>query len=107
MRGGFANPPPGTPLGVDLSRLGDESGGGDKLRKGIIVSNEDVLNPDGVEALARKNFRVGVVVPDMVERVDLGLDDRKSRRWVWWWVGEGVDAEGGVVEGWKGVETWP
>ncbi|KAF8246170.1 hypothetical protein K440DRAFT_371945 [Wilcoxina mikolae CBS 423.85] len=65
MRGGFANPPPGTPLEVDLSRLGEESGGGDKLRKGVVVSNEDVLKPDGIEALARRNFRVGVVVPDM------------------------------------------
>ena len=103
MRGSFANPPPGTPLDVDLGSLGPESGGGAKLRKGVVVSDEKVLANEGIEMLARRNFRVGVVVPEMVERVDLGSEG-EARRWVYWWVGgtgEGIEA------GWKGTETWP
>ena len=100
MRGSFANPPPAAPLDVDCSYMGVG-----KLRKGVRVADEDVLKSDGVEALARRNFRVGVVVPEVVERLDLAADDSKARRWVWWWVGD-AEVEG-AVEGWKGVETWP
>lgn len=100
MRGSFANPPPGTPLDADCSYV--DAG---KLRKGVCIANEDVLKSDGVVALARKNFRVGVVVPEVVERLDLVADSGKARRWVWWWVGD-AEVEG-AVEGWKGVETWP
>jgi hypothetical protein len=35
------------------------------------------------------NFRVGVVVPEVVERVDLKADEGMSRRW-------------GLVVGWRG-----
>ncbi|PUU82102.1 pyridoxamine 5'-phosphate oxidase-domain-containing protein [Tuber borchii] len=72
LRGSFANPPPGTPVS-----LGD--------------------NGSVVKAAARRNFRVGVVVPEVVERLDLKEDDAKARRWVYW-----------IEDGkWKVQETWP
>jgi pyridoxamine 5'-phosphate oxidase len=93
MRGSFANPPPGVPL--------EQKSEG---RKGVQVENQDVLNMGGEAETARKNFRLGVVVPEVVERVDLREDSGKSRRWVWWWVGEG---KGENESGWEGTETWP
>ncbi|CCX32332.1 Similar to Uncharacterized protein YGR017W; acc. no. P53210 [Pyronema omphalodes CBS 100304] len=105
MRGSFSNPPPGTPVNVDLSQLENNTGGGEQLKKGTNVKNEDVLKMGGPEEIARRNMRVGVVVPEVVERVDLAADDKTARRWVWWFVGE---QEGeGVKDGWKEIETFP
>lgn len=104
MRGSFANPPPGTPLSVPLDSLPVGKSGGPGLEKGKPVSNEEVLSTEGHAARARANFRVGVVVPEVVERVDLNADEKRARRWVWW----RVDGQGeGIEAGWKGVETWP
>jgi len=88
LRGSFANPPPGTPVSP-----GDNEG----VVKGAKIQNEDVMNKDGIAAAARRNFRVGVVVPEIVERLDLKEDDAKARRWVYW-----------IEDGkWKVQETWP
>jgi pyridoxamine 5'-phosphate oxidase len=46
-----------------------------------------------------------VIVPEVVERLDLAEDEGRARRWVYSKVG-GEDAEG-VVAGWKVEETWP
>ncbi|KAG0633285.1 pyridoxamine 5'-phosphate oxidase-domain-containing protein [Tuber brumale] len=88
LRGSFANPPPGTPVSL---------GGDGDVVKGARIQNEDVMKEDGIAAVARKNFRVGVVVPEVVERLDLKEDDAKARRWVYW-----------IEDGkWKVQETWP
>ncbi|RPB04165.1 hypothetical protein L873DRAFT_1799627 [Choiromyces venosus 120613-1] len=88
LRGSFANPPPGTPVS-----LSDDGG----VIKGAKIQDEDVMNEDGIAAVARRNFRVGVIVPEIVERLDLEEDDAKARRWVYW-----------IEDGeWKVQETWP
>ncbi|PWW76562.1 hypothetical protein C7212DRAFT_319857 [Tuber magnatum] len=56
LRGSFANPPPGTPVS-----LGDNGG----AIKGVKIQNEEVMSEDGTVAVARRNFRVGVVVPEV------------------------------------------
>lgn len=108
LRGSFANPPPGTPLGIPLSEICEKkSGGGDVLVKGSKINNENVMDKDGLAAIARRNMRVGVIIPEVVERLDLAEDDQKARRWVWWKVGEEEKDGEGVVGGWKMEETWP
>jgi pyridoxamine 5'-phosphate oxidase len=85
MRGSFANPPPGVPL----SEVGGEKGGR--------VENEAV-GKGGEEEKARRNFRVGVLVPEVVERVALSEDFGKAKRWVW-------DKDDGGK--WRETELWP
>jgi len=96
MRGSFANPPPGAPLGCEV--------GG--LVMGGTVENREVLAEHGIAKIARDNFRVGVIVPDVVERVDLAAAGGCARRWVWWWVGEDGEGEN-INAGWRGCETYP
>ncbi|OAQ71267.1 Zn(2)Cys(6) transcription factor [Pochonia chlamydosporia 170] len=80
MRGTFRNPPPGTPIS-------QSPGGG----LGLGQTVEDL--EDGV---ARENFRVLVIVPEEVDRVDL-TDPERGRRWDY------------RLEGreWKERELWP
>lgn len=103
LRGSFANPPPGTPLGASLP----EMCGGDGLVKGNKISNDDVMAMDGLAVIARRNMRVGVIIPEFVERLDLAEDDGKARRWVWSKVGEEEGDVEGMEDGWKMEETWP
>lgn len=108
LRGSFANPPPGTPLGIPLSEIPErKSGGGGNLVKGSKISNENVMDKEGLAAIARRNMRVGVIVPEVVERLDLAEDDGKARRWVWWRVGEEEKNLEEEVNGWRMEETWP
>lgn len=108
LRGSFANPPPGAAMGIPPSDMCvEKSGGGDRLVKGNKIGNEDVMSMDGLAAIARRNMRVGVIIPEIVERLDLADDDGKARRWVWSRVGEGEGEVEGVEEGWKVEETWP
>ncbi|KAH0555918.1 hypothetical protein GP486_006136 [Trichoglossum hirsutum] len=83
MRGTFRSPPPGTPRipNADGS-LPDEEGG---LRLGQEVHDLE-------DRVARENFRVGVIVPRWVERLDL-----TGRRTAW-------EAGNG---GWEEREVWP
>ncbi|KJZ78039.1 hypothetical protein HIM_02676 [Hirsutella minnesotensis 3608] len=84
MRGSFRNPPPGTPL----SRKPDESEG---LGLGQKVTTLD-------DSVARANFRVVVIVPEEVDRLDLSNPER-GRRWNY-----KLDGDGGE---WKITELWP
>ncbi|KAG5952859.1 hypothetical protein E4U53_007728 [Claviceps sorghi] len=81
MRGTFRNPPPGTPRAEEPDQQG--------LRLGQKV--EDVHDD-----VARQNFRVLVIVPDEVDRVDLA-DADGGRRW-------NYTLERGS---WKETELWP
>lgn len=66
MRGSFISPVPGT------ERMKGEQEG---TKRGLSIKNEDVLSDDELVKGARKNFRVGVVVPEEVERLDLAAEE--------------------------------
>ncbi|KAM4064667.1 pyridoxamine 5'-phosphate oxidase domain-containing protein [Hirsutella rhossiliensis] len=87
MRGSFKNPPPGTPLG---RKPGQEQGPslGQKV-------------DDLEDSVARSNFRVVVIVPDEVERLDLS-DPENGRRWNYK-AKDGTDGAGA----WEVTELWP
>lgn len=91
MRGSFRNPPPGSPV----SKIPED----DRLRLGQKVT-------DLHDEVARKNFRVVVIVPEEVDRVDLS-DAERAMRWRYRFVPEGGAAgpEGRMV--WEIVELWP
>mgnify|MGYP002623065271 CR=1 FL=1 len=96
MRGSFKNPPPGVP--VEGNPPGPGEGLGQRVEGGL---EEDEM--------ARRNFRVVVIVPEEVDRVDLG-DPERARRWLYILRGEGEETKlpGGVKEGdWEVVEVWP
>lgn len=95
MRGTFKNPPPGQPL----SQGADD---GESLRQEAGHLSED--------AQARKNFRIAIITPEEVERVDLS-DPEKSKRWLYT-LAEEFGGPGGPEEAkqnreWDVVETWP
>ncbi|KAL7893691.1 pyridoxamine 5'-phosphate oxidase domain-containing protein [Trichoderma sp. SZMC 28014] len=84
MRGSFRNPPPGTPLTQE-----PEPG------LGLGQEVEDVN-----DALARRNFRVLVIVPENIDQVDLS-DPKRARRW-------NHRAEVSESEiSWRTTELWP
>lgn len=87
MRGSFKNPPPGTPLS---RKPGEGEGLGQKVQG---VDDE----------VARRNFRVVVVVPEEVDQVDLS-DPSEGKRWNYKVVG---DNEEGRMGAWKVTEMWP
>ena len=86
MRGTFRNPPPGTPVS-------ETPGKGVRLAMGQKV--EDVE-----DEVARRNFRVIIVVPEEVDQVDL-TDPERARRWNY-----SLAEEEGVAS-WKVTELWP
>ncbi|KAI9883380.1 MAG: glutathione S- transferase, nitrogen catabolite repression regulator [Watsoniomyces obsoletus] len=75
MRGSFKNPPPGTPVSAPLPSDGDEP----SLALGVKVN--DLEDP-----VARRNFRVVVIKPAVVEQLDLSEPD-SSRRYRFTYVG--------------------
>jgi pyridoxamine 5'-phosphate oxidase len=80
MRGSFKNPPPGTPLSEKPSP-------GMELGQKV----EDLH-----DKIARENFRVVVIVPEEVDRVDL-TDPAEGKRWNY-----------KLVDGsWETTELWP
>ena len=81
MRGSFKNPPPGTPLTQKP---------GPGLELGQKVDNLD-------DEIARRNFRVVVIVPEEVDRVDLS-NPAKARRWNYKLAKAGL---------WETTELWP
>ncbi|KAG7105643.1 hypothetical protein HYQ44_015101 [Verticillium longisporum] len=98
MRGTFRNPPSGTPVAAGPPAEGEGLGQ-------VVTDLEDEV--------ARANFRVVVVVPDEVDRVDLS-DPKRGRRWLYRRVGGGNDDAGGDTEpgairegDWEKVEVWP
>lgn len=95
MRGSFKNPPPGTPRA-------NEPGPGEGLGQKV---GDELLGDE----VAKRNFRVVVIVPEEVDLVDLS-DPADQRRWLYTFVGTGAKAtsSGGVIEGeWEKVELWP
>ena len=96
MRGSFKNPEPGRPIGEGAEHEGEAL-----MQKAGHLSEED---------LARKNFRVAIITPEVVEQVDLSEPD-KARRWIWTLAeeagGQGSDADSKPVGEWDMVETWP
>ena len=89
MRGSFRNPPPGTPL----SEVSGE-GGGPQLGQRVEDLEDEV---------ARRNFRVIVVVPEEVDRVDL-TDPERARRWNYSLIGAETPES---APSWKVTELWP
>ncbi|KKY33125.1 putative zn 2cys6 transcription factor [Diaporthe ampelina] len=95
MRGSFKNPPPGTPRA-------EEPGPGEGLGQKV---GDELLGDE----VARRNFRVVVIVPEEVDTWD-GKDPDNQRRWVYTFVGPGAKATkagGQVIDGWEKVEVWP
>lgn len=95
MRGSFKNPSPGAPR---AQAPGPGEGLGQKV-------GDELLGDE----VARKNFRVVVVVPEEVDLVDLH-DPADQRRWLYAYVGAGAKAKmpGGQVLGeWEKTELWP
>lgn len=95
MRGSFKNPPPGSPRAR-------EPGPGEGLGQKV---GDELLGDE----VARRNFRVVVVVPDEVDTWD-GKDPDNQRRWVYTFVGPDAKATspgGEIIEGWEKVEVWP
>ncbi|WPJ61377.1 hypothetical protein SMAC4_01683 [Sordaria macrospora] len=93
MRGTFKGPPPGQPVAFP-------PGKGEELGQEV----EDLQ-----DEVARRNFRVVVIVPTEVDQVDLS-DARRPRRWLYLWRGKSYQAReaGGEVDGeWEKVEVWP
>ncbi|EQK97456.1 hypothetical protein G6O67_000090 [Ophiocordyceps sinensis] len=88
MRGSFKNPTPGTP---SSRKPGQEEGLGLGQK---VVSLED--------SVARSNFRVVVIVPEEVERLDLS-DPENGRRWNY----KAKDDGTGGVRAWEVTELWP
>ena len=91
MRGSFKNPAPGTPTSAPVD---DES-----LSLGQKVDDLE-------DEVARKNFRVVIIKPDEVERIDL-TDPERGRRWRYSFVGSSEGQDGEVVDGWRKEELWP
>ena len=93
----FANPPPGTPISAPLK---DKS-----LKLGQSI---DDLHHEA----ARKNFRVVIIKPDVVEQVDL-TDPDGARRWKYTYVGaaapnnSGGGGGGETIGEWRKEELWP
>lgn len=93
MRGSFRGPPPGLPITVP-----PEEG------LGVGQEVDDLEDP-----VARRNFRVVVIVPDEVDQVEY-KDPKKPRRWVYIYRGRSWQAKesGGEITGeWEKVEVWP
>lgn len=95
MRGTFMNPPPGQPQANGAGK-GEELG-----QKGGHLKDDE---------LARKNFRVAIITPEEVERVDLS-DPAKAKRWLYTlskeFGGPGGSSESESNKEWDEVETWP
>jgi pyridoxamine 5'-phosphate oxidase len=92
MRGSFRNPPPGTPI-TSGTRDGDGLGLGQKTT-------------DIEDEVARRNFRVVVIVPFEVDQTDLS-DPEKPRRWIYRVASGGAAPAADMVSNWEKTEIWP
>jgi len=86
LAGSWKNPPPGRPT------KGEEPDAEHQLGQKV----EDLNDP-----IARSNFRVVIIKPDEVERLDTS-DPAKARRWKYTFI---VDGEGQGK--WETEELWP
>lgn len=89
MRGSFKNPPPGVPVSTafDDSEL--------KLGQSIDDLNDEV---------ARKHFRVIIIKPEKVEKLDLNSPSEMQRRWLYTYTG---NENNGQPDHWNEEECWP
>ncbi|EEH40268.2 hypothetical protein PAAG_02323 [Paracoccidioides lutzii Pb01] len=97
MRGSFKNPPPGTPM--------SEIPANPLLKLGQMV--DDLHDP-----IARANFRVIVIVPEEVEKVDLTSPEEAKRvQWTLTQLKAEIDAnvpDPGYKYGtWEAIDLWP
>lgn len=90
MRGSFRNPPPGTPLNSIPT---------EELKKSGLVLGQKVAELD--DEVARKNFRVVVLVAEEVDRVDLTNPD-EGKRWNY-----KLEDGGRETKTWAVTELWP
>jgi len=94
MRGTFRSPPPGRPRALPVE--------GDGLGLGQTVW--DLQDP-----VARRNFRVVVIVPEEVDQVDLS-DMTAPKRWLYVYRGASYKSTrpgGEVIGEWEKIEVWP
>lgn len=93
MRGTFRGPPSGQPIAIPAEE-------GQELGQEVDDLEDEV---------ARKNFRVMVIVPDEVDQVDLS-DQKRPRRWLYTYRGrswQSKEAGGEVIGEWEKVEVFP
>ncbi|RMZ72518.1 pyridoxamine 5 -phosphate oxidase-domain-containing [Pyrenophora seminiperda CCB06] len=83
IKGSFKNPPPGQPVSQPY----------DDKNLALGSKATDLHDP-----IARKNFRLVVIVPDSVEQTDLS-DPEKARRYLYTF--------GESAAGWRTEELWP
>ncbi|KAK2766803.1 hypothetical protein FQN54_006117 [Arachnomyces sp. PD_36] len=91
-RGSFKNPPPGTPKPKTPSSSEEPT-----TQLGQKV--HDLHDP-----IARKNFRVVVILPEVVEWVDMKTPEEARR--LRWTLTPSSDGDGGQAR-WEEVELWP
>ncbi|KAK3318325.1 hypothetical protein B0H66DRAFT_233188 [Apodospora peruviana] len=95
MRGTFRHPPPGRPVAEPIPP-------GSGLGVGQTV--EDLDDP-----VARKNFRVVVIIPTEVDQADVS-DPKRPRRWLYTYRSKSYKSTmygGEVIGEWGKVEIWP
>jgi len=86
IKGSFKNPPPGKPTSEPYDEKNLELGS----------KTDDLHDP-----IARKNFRLVVIVPDSVEQTDIS-DPTKARRYRYTF-----DESARANAGWRTEELWP
>lgn len=99
MRGSFKNPEPGSPVSIPP-------------RDPSLALGQKVT--DLHDEVARRNFRVLIIRPDVVEQLDLTEPDR-ARRWRFEYVGRQNQAAGesdtgegeSIIGEWRKQELWP
>lgn len=109
LRASFAGGEEGDVDGVGQVRSGEPLPEGYKLPATVIgLSNEETLPAEfggmdgGRGEVARKYFRVGVIIPERVDRVDLGERGGAGRRWVYTLEGQRKEDRR-----WVEREVWP
>ncbi|POS86582.1 hypothetical protein EPUL_002243 [Erysiphe pulchra] len=89
MRGTFKNPPPGVPISTSFDNP--------ELKLGQSVH-------DLHDEVARKNFRVIIIKPEKVEKLDLFSPSEMRRRWLYTYTGNKNNAH---PDFWSEEECWP
>lgn len=111
LRASFAGGLEGDVDGVEVVRSGEPLPEGYVLPEKVeSLSNEEAVPAEGQPEgqgksrgdLARSNFRVGVILPEVVDRLDLNERGGAGRRWVYT-LERGADGAGKWVQ----REVWP
>ncbi|RPB29316.1 hypothetical protein L211DRAFT_831996 [Terfezia boudieri ATCC MYA-4762] len=107
LRASFAGAERGDVGGAVQVRSGEPLPEGYKLPETVEgLSNEETVPFGGMDGgrgeVARKHFRVGLIIPARVDRVDLGERGGAGRRWVYTLEGQGKESRR-----WVEKEAWP